>query len=491
MDLRTNEIIEDYLMHQTDVFTSEDFYKAIKSKGAKISKSDAKEILQVSEHVFALVNNEFVTKTGVFTGRWFSFKPSREEVEKGYILIGHRCIPFTNPEVPPDSISVFADGGIVQKSSCTFSMNLALDTFALYGEGYVLPYIFNDKGNTSISLSSVQYSMPPEITLTAWPLKKITGDVPFNYGDRILCRVMEWAESIVEMRPQPSGLSDMVVSEAAVQREEWYSAFEDGLLESFTRHGPSSSIEEQLSYLFLENQEQLCIRNCGSVEEFLAHTTKIGFEPYGVESRIWRKGEAIPYIGKWNGLGIERGMLLTDMALTLTPKVIDAFLEDRLYDISNGKKNVPESFDDIVSRIFPNAVLMSSMERKLVLLNIEKRNDILKTMYNQFSDYPVAEIRKSILALFSKVSELFCAIGGSGIAVETFPQQELVILSQLYSHIVRLLDEIENVFMRQNFPVEDVELSLEGMEETFDDISGILISSLECNRSKGFGIVNV
>jgi len=488
VDFRTNNIIEEYLTEQLDVFTPDEFYRYLKSKGAKVSKADAAEILHVSEYVFSLVNNEFVTKAGVFTGRWFSFKPSREEVEKGYVIIGHRCIPFVNPDVPPDGISIMADGNVVESEAQTVSMNLAMDTFALYGEGYILPYIFNDRNNTSIPLSSVQYSMPPEIKLTAWPLKKICGDVDFKYGDRILCRVINWSSGVVEMRPQLSGMSDFIISDDAVQREEWYTYFENGLLESFDRHGPASSIEEQLSFLFLENQEQLCTRNCGSVEEFLAHTTKIGFEPYGVESRIWRKGESVPYAGKWNGLELERGMLLSDMALTLTPRVIDAILEDRIYDKQRGKK-VSDDFEDVIKTIFPNMAMISQEERRIVLLNIEKRNDILEKMYNQFSDYPIAELRKRILRLFTKVSELFCAIGGSGIAAENFPQQELVILSQLYTHVVRLLEEVENVYMRGSFPTDDVSLSLDGMEETFEDISVTLYSALECNRFKGFEIV--
>ena len=186
---------------------------------------------------------------------------------------------------------------------------------------------------------------------------------------------------------------------------------------------------------------------------------------------------------------MDRGILLADMSLTLTPRVIDAILEDRIYDNSRGMKDIPEDFEDVMKKIFPNMSMISSSERRLVLLNIEKRNDILKKMYNQFTDYPIAQIRKRILALFAKVSELFCAIGGSGIAVEAFPQQELVILSQLYSHVVRLLEEVENTFMRNQFPMEDVSLSLEGMEETFEEINGILFSSLECNRSKGFEIL--
>ena len=54
---------------------------------------------------------------------------------------------------------------------------------------------------------------------------------------------------------------------------------------------------------------------------------------------------------------------------------------------------------------------------------------------------------------------------------------------------MRLLEEVENVYMRPQFPTDDVSLSLEGMEETFDEISGILFSSLESNRFKGFEIV--
>ncbi len=489
MDFKTNNIIEEYLTGQLDVFTGDDFYKYLKAHGAKITKAEALEILHVSEYVFSLVNNEFVTKAGVFTGRWFSFKPSREEVEKDAIIIGHRCIPFVNSEIPPDGINIICDGNVVESGAETFSMNLAMDTFALYGEGYILPYIFNDRNNTALPLSSVQYSMPQEIKLTCWPLHKISGAESFKYGDRILCRVVSWSDGLVEMCAQKSGLSEFVISDEAVQREEWYSYFENGLLESFDRHGPASSIEEQLSFLFLENQEQLCTRNCGSTEEFLAHTTKIGFEPYGVESRIWRKGESVPYTGKWNGMDLDRGMLLADMALTLTPKVIDAILEDRIYDKNRGKKDLDDDFEDVVKKIFPNMAMISSAERRLVLLNIEKRNDILEKMYNQFSDYPIAELRKRILGLFTRVSELFCAIGGSGIAADNFPQQELVILSQLYSHAVRLLEEVENVYMRPQFPTEDVSLSLEGMEETFDDISGTLVSALECNRFKGFEIV--
>ena len=211
MDFRTNNIIEEYLTEQLDVFTADEFYRYLKSQGVKISKTDATEVLQVSEYVFSLINNEFVTKAGVFSGRWFSFKPTREEVEKGSFILGHRCIPFINPELAPDSINVMSDGLDVESEAKVFSMNLAMDTFALYGEGYILPYIFNDKSNTTATLSSVQYSLPQEIKLTCWPIKKISGGEDFKYGDRILCRTISWSEGVMEMVVQPSALSEFVL----------------------------------------------------------------------------------------------------------------------------------------------------------------------------------------------------------------------------------------------------------------------------------------
>lgn len=487
MNKLSSEVITAYLTQQEEVFSLEDFQRYLKDNGVKYSSDDVNDILHMSDYVFPLVDSLFVTRAGAFTGRWFSFKPTKEEIAKGSILLGHRCMPFINPEVTPDSICVITNGNEVVSKTETFSMNLAMDIFALYGEGYVIPYVFNDKGNTKFSIASVQYSLPNEITLTAWPLNEITCGEKIKYGDRILCRVVDWNNSIVEMRLLKSDLRGFVVSDSDIQREEWYTYFENGLLESFDKHGPSRSIEEQLAFLFLENQEQLCSKSCGSVEEFLSHTTKIAFEDYGVETRIWKNGEKVPYVGEWNKAILRKDALMSEMAMTLTPQVIDAYLENYIYETK--KKKTKENLEEVVDKIFPQNIQMSAAERKLVLLNIGKRHDILEKNYNKFSDFTIAEIRKRSLDLFTQVSSLLCSIGCSGIDVSEFPQQELVILTQLYSHIVHLLEEFENVFLRAEFPIEDVSISLDGMEETFDDISEVLSRALEKNRIKGYEII--
>ncbi len=487
MNFEAVTVISSFLRSQDEIFTLESFYRYLRSKGVRLSKTDAEDILQSSNLVFSLVHDEYITRAGVFTGRWFSFKPSKEEVDKGYFLLGHRCMPFINPETSPDSIIVMTNDKLLEASSQTFSMNLALDTFSLYGEGYIIPYIIGDKGNGTVHLKSIQYSLPTEINLTSWKLSDIKNIKDFEYGDRLLCRVVDWENSVIEVTKLKDRSEKFVVSSSAVQREEWYSYFEEGLLAGFDKHGPTESIEEQLALLFLENQKELCIKNCGSVEEFLGHTTKIGFEHYGVESRIWRKNEEIPFSGKWNSTMSSADLIFSDMALTFSPQVLDAYLENSIYE--SYKTGKPQSLEFLVSEIFPQIIKMGGAEQKEVLLNIEKRNDILKKNYNRFSDFSIAELRKRILDLFSQVNTLFCDIACSGLNVSLFPQQELVVLSQLYGHLVRLLDEVENIFTREQIPIDDISLSLDGMVETFEDIRGNLEFALNSNRYKGYGIV--
>ncbi|MCR4741725.1 MAG: hypothetical protein K5866_02475 [Treponema sp.] len=478
------------MKNEKSVFTANDFCKYLKRYGVKITLSQATDLLRSSNIIFPLINDQFITRAGAFTNKYFSFKPSKEEVEKGYFLIGHRGMPFVNPEINPDSFGVYSGNGesTVIPTGVTFSMNLAMDVFALFGEGYVLPYILNDRANKNVSLSSVQYNLPSQVTLTAWPISQLKGGKNFTYGDRILCRVIDWESSSISMSVLKNESQKMSISKASIERENWYSAFEDGLLQGFDKHGPMNSIEEQLALLFLENQESLIMKNCGSCEEFLKHTKKIAFSSYGVESRIWKSGQDVPYIGQWNK-DYNKELILADVTVTFTPTIVDAYLLDYIANDKNNKKD-DESFELLFDKVIPSVLKMNSQERELVLLNMKKRHDILKKSYSQFSDYKIAPLRRRILTLFSDVSKLLCDIANSGIKVIDFPQQELVVLSQLFSHTARLLEEVVDFPVKDQIPLEELSLSLEGMEETFDGIRGILTMELEKNRRKGFEIIS-
>ena len=486
MNFNSSFVIDEFFSTYRQVFTVDVFCRYVRSKGERITKSQARDILDASDFVFSLVGNEYITRAGVFTGRWFSFKPSKEEIKKRHIILGHRCMPFINPNISPDQICVSTSRKLILPDETVFSMNLAMDVFALFGEGYVIPYLFNDAANKDRSISSLQYNnLPTEISLTSWSLDEIIGRQDFKYGDRLLCRVVDWASNQIEIIVQKNE-SKSEISKADIQREEWYTDFENGILLSLQKNGPANSIEEQLAFLFLENERELCIENCGSAEEFLKHTKKIGFAPYGVESRIWRTGEAIPYIGQWNS-EVSTEALFSNISLVFAPQIIDCYLKNYIYECH--RKHSKKTIDELINDVFPVSLKMSPAERKLLLLNIEKRHDIIKKEYNQFAEHQNEPVRNRVITLFSQVSSLLCSIGCSGLKLEMFPQQELIILTQLFNHIERIIEELENVYLRDQLPLDDILLSLEGMEDTFEDIFDTLNNSLEVNTYKSIKIV--
>ena len=157
MDFKSSALLESYFSSQLGIFKVEDLCKYLRGKGVRITKTQALDLLNNSSMVFALVDDMYITRAGVFTGRYFSFKPTKEEVQKGYVILGHRCMPFINPDTPPDRIVLVSSGDVVLPEPVTFSMNLAMDVFALYGEGYIIPYILNDNANESVSIASLKY----------------------------------------------------------------------------------------------------------------------------------------------------------------------------------------------------------------------------------------------------------------------------------------------------------------------------------------------
>jgi hypothetical protein len=486
MDYNVSQVIEEYLKVQLNVFTVDDFMKFMKVSGQKMSKENAFDILYSSTNVFALVNNKFVTRAGVFTDNLFSFKPTKEECKKGSIVLGHRCMPFVNPDVSSDNIKLYSNKKQIKSHPESITLNTAMDLFALYGEGYVFPNVIGDKANEKVPLSAIKYNLPKEIMLTSWPISKIEGGKNFCYGDRIICKVTDWRNNVVSVKVQKCTNEELSVSKADIEREEWYSIFEDSLLKSFDRSGPVSSIEEQLANLYLEKQQYLCTENCGSAEEFLQHTKKIGFVSYGVESRIWKTNEEIPYIGEWNK-NFSSENLLSEMTMSFSPQIIDSYLENSIYESQISKKK--ESVESVMNKIFPQSLTITSEEKKLILLNIEKRNDILRENYNQFSDYTIAPVRQRILVLFSEITSLLCQIGCSGLDLRKFPQQEFIVITQLFSHLLHLIEELENVYIRDQIPVADISLSLEGMEEMFEEIKETLTQSLDYNIYRNFEVI--
>lgn len=463
-------------------FSAKELLAMLCGLGHKITINELREFLDNDIRVFALQKNMYITRAGAFTNQLFSFVPTQREVEQKVFIPGDRCMPFVDLDILSFSLSFEYMGKKLPNKLFSTDCNTARDLFCLYGDEFSAQYISSDPACKDLHIAENSFELPFKLNLTGISMEPIFEQVDFKYGDRILCRVYDWDKGIIELIPLLTHkLNPFQISSEDMERQKWNETLENALLESFDSMGPCSSIEEQLANVFYENKNQLCVPDCGSIHEFLDYSKKVALELFGVETRLWFKGQDVPAVGKWN-----EGMYVGDDRaipyFMLPDFVIDCYIKDQMYE----KRN---NLQEIIDKIIPKELPLSKEEKKMLALQIEQRNAILREKYNWFADFANGSLRHRALKLFGEVGSLVYELDCDNKELDMLPQQELVTLSQLYTHVSRILEILSEDADCEEEETCAMELSLEGMEMNFEDIKPLLISALDKVKKNRFNVI--
>ncbi len=472
MYVSTEAIINQFLRTFPDTFTARQLSHILARAGIKFSVPECKEYLETSPYVFALENKLYITRAGAFTGKWFSFKPAKGEIERQVFIAGHRCMPFVDSEVLSNSLQFYFRGNRLPNKVIEIESSSALNFFSLYGEEYSSQYIASDPANKTLNLVQSDFELPFHVKLTGFSFKPILEYCHFHYGDRLLCKLQDWDNGKIEVVPLLIKEDRMRMAVSDVERQEWYEILENALLQEFKKMGPCSCIEEQLANAFFEYHNELCSVNCGSVEEYLQYSKKVGIEYFGVETRFWYRGQDVPAVGPWNKT--ENRNLQADEKhgiIDIPDFIVDSYLNDFMYQ---KKTDLKELVETVLSKSF----VLTPDEKKYFLLHLTNRNVILLKKYNWFADFITGAVRHRALKLYNQISTMIYAIDSTGKDLARFPQQELVILSQLFSHLTHILESVENEPATIAEDLDEMMLSLEGMEYNFEDIKDQLYAAV-------------
>ncbi len=463
MEKNIPKALDSFFRTHLNPFSVAELRNYLTDQKIKCTEDDVKSILYDNDFIFVLQNDMFISRAGAFTNRIFSFKPTLEEFQAEAFVPGHRFMPFLSPGEYPYNAKLISYGKMLPRVEVEITTNLAMDIHSLLGEGYIMPYIFDDPANDKFNVASFkQNQLPATVRLTGFSLKPLIEN-GYQYGDRIIGRVIDWAESVIEVSFLP-GSKASAITESAMERVQWYKDFETGLLRIIEKIGPCASIESQLAYLFLEEQQTLCKLNCGSCEEFLKYTEEIGFKPYGVESRIWKCKEEIPYVGPWNRelAGLHR---IPEIEQFFSEPVFNAIIKEEVR--THGKEI---DYEELREKITPACISLTDNEKKFILLNLKKRTSIILKDYLKFNDIEIAPLRKRLLPFFLEVRNLMCTLVYDEVDLVELPQNSLIILVQISDHLLRMVEEMENFPSRFVHEGEEILLSIDGMMETLEDI---------------------
>ena len=407
----------------------------MKRLNVSASKEDILSYLEESGLAFPLSNGYYVSRAGAFTGELFSIRPSNLEYDAGIIIQGDRCIPFVDPDIPSDELVFMIDGIRLQRKSAAFDSDEAIDKFMLYGEEYAPQYIASDPANEGLDVMAVSGELSNSVRLTGLDMSILKEHFAFERGDRLVCRVQNWQRGIIEFFILHDSKNRFNVGKLGEKRLDWYRKLEAYLLESFEVSGPCASIEEQLAAVFFEHREDLCIPECGSVEEYLLEgTRKIALESFGVETRLWYRGKSAPAVGNWNKAALrkiskdQKHSFPAGLYYNIPDEVPDQAVLDMYY-------RHKDDLGTLSTSLFPEDYQFHAGERERLMVHLAERDARFKTCYNWFADQRAGPIRTMSLELFKKVNGLLYKIDGCEGDLNDFPQQELVILTQLYSNI--------------------------------------------------------
>lgn len=465
------------LRKRKEVFSLTDFMRLLSDLDMRIPTEECVRFLESNPIVFPLQNDFYVTRAGAFTGQRFCFKPTKLESKNACFIPGHRCMPFVDPEMLPHDFSFYYKGKRLSKKSVEFDSSFALDFFSLYGDEFAAQYIAADPSNADMQIAERDFDLPARINLTVTSLDDLVRYAGYKYGDRITCRVIDWDKGKIALDVLPS--DSMHISASDLARQDWYEKLEKLLLAYFEKCGPCASIEEQLALVFLENLQDLCTDDCGSIEECLAQSKKIAFAPFGVETRLWKADEEVPAFGEWSEALLPFSDAEEAPPLALSLRVLDSCIKDQLFCKKNNAAEIAEKF------FFPE-MRLTKKERENFYAHIRERRYAIEKTYNWFADFSIGDVRARALHLYGETVRLQNEIRASTNDLSRFPQQPLIILSQLSNHVLHIIELLElNSFIE----TDEANLSLEGMELHFDAIKSDLRNAVESETKNGFSVI--
>ena len=193
------EAVNAFLRVHTAVFTPKTVQRHLLQQGFHVNVREIPEYLDSHPLAFELNGNDYISRAGLFTGEFFSIKPSRFEIQEGILVIGHRCMPFTDPEMFPHELNFYTDKKAVTKKCIPVAADDILDMYRLFGEEYVPQFLALDPGNEKYNFAENDYEIPNKINLTVCNMKALYERWNFAYKDRLLAKVVDWDKGTVEL----------------------------------------------------------------------------------------------------------------------------------------------------------------------------------------------------------------------------------------------------------------------------------------------------
>ncbi|MFQ3621883.1 MAG: hypothetical protein SNJ78_13185, partial [Spirochaetales bacterium] len=420
--------IRQFIFEQKKTFT----FTALKNHLSSLilkcdSEKDLVDLIEAVQLSFTSNFQRLYPRHIFFKNAQFLISPTEEELSGGYLIPGHRFIPFLNPEVKPWE-TVLLEGNQQPIPTCWVRKRVK--------DLYVYHSLFSRSNPHNLfQLESASKESNQMVEILAFDMGKLYLKAKMKAGSGLILTVLDWIKGEYLVEPISKRKRQQMLKEGTG----WIEQLEKGFLRSFEDLGFEYPVEEQIAYAYFYAGKKVLHSPPLHLGGFIESCSFIHFVDVGTEVRLWHSPN-IPSEDLLASAGSDPNKnpspvqdLLLEMGIPLTEGAIVAYIRDALY---HGITS-PEL---VLQRMFGHVSSYDSPRQKEAFenffFNLWKR---VKRSYNALTDQPVAEIRDIILQLIDKHINWIHSLNDRNIDPQQLPQQKFMHASKLIAFLQELL----------------------------------------------------
>ena len=206
---KLSDLIREFALKQTDAFYFKDLaeYAETRVKGFDDYVEDRLwDLAYSSDFLFEddreMFSDKLMPRHVFFKGAEFRVKPLEEEVKGGYLVPGHRFMPFLSRAVfPPEAGLKLPDGSMVPTRKIHMSTP-EIDRFLMFfGRYAAIEYLLADDDE---NMQSLQPPFDGSVSVTVFDLKSFFAQCGFKAGDSLMLTVEDWLKGRFSLRHLPA-----------------------------------------------------------------------------------------------------------------------------------------------------------------------------------------------------------------------------------------------------------------------------------------------
>ena len=225
----------------------------LRELGVEAAEDDVFDIAITSDYLFDTdsLDETFVPRRAFFQGAQFRVTPLKMEIEGGFVVPGHRFVPFISREVfPTDARLVLPDGSALRTRTVSLPQRQVMPFLFFYGSDHSIEYLLRDQENNELALK------PPfdaDVEVTVFDLRDYFAESGFRPGDSLMLTVVDWLQGVFSVT-RVEAPSDLVSVRT------WTDSMQMALDDAMDELGTEGDSNEQLSLaMYIAQTEPDCI----------------------------------------------------------------------------------------------------------------------------------------------------------------------------------------------------------------------------------------